>query len=227
MKASEPRSTWRQNLIEAAIGAAVATVVSILVVGLLRSAIKPSDALAFLGAAVGAGLAVLGALWVERWKRQEQDRRQQAVLVDVLFEFRELVCQATNREEPTKEIPADINQRFNLRGRFIEETAAMAETLERQLTTFDPPSGMILRTAVRLRRELQKQEFMRDPEGYRMSHNENRLAFIPTYYGLAKAHGPVILEAIDNLVGALHSYGIGKIDLEAGERKPNPPIEIM
>lgn len=221
------RVSWQDALIEIAIGSAVAATISFILVGLLRSSLKPADAFAFIGSAIGAGLAVLGALWVERWKRGEADRRQERVLTDVLFEFRELICQATYREEPTKDVPADINLRFNLRGRFIEETAAMAETLERQLAKFDAPNGPILRTTIRLQRELEKQTHFRDPEEYRDAVKENRLAFMSTYYAIAGAHGPVMLEAIDNLIGALRFYGIAKVDLAAGERTPNPVIKIM
>lgn len=227
MAARKRRATWGDAVIEICIGCAAAAVVSLIVVGLLRSSIKASDAFAFIGSAFGAGLAVLGALWVERWKRSEADRRQERVLVDVLFEFRELVCQGTYREEPVKDVPNSLNEQFNLRGRFIEETAAMAETLERRLATFDASNGLILRTSIRLRRELEKQTFIRDPESYRDSIDQNRLMFVSTYYKMAEAHGPVMLEAIDNLIGALHYYGIAKVDPMAGEREPNPRIEVM
>jgi hypothetical protein len=227
MKAGEKGSSWRDDAVEVCICTAVATVITILLIGLLKSSIKPSDALAFIGAAVGAALAVLGALWVERWKRKEGDRRQEAVLMDLLMEFRELVCQAVYGEEPTATPPDSYHERFNLRGRFIEEMAALAETLDRQLTSFDSPSGAVLRPAIRLRRELHRHDYLIEPESYRADRNMTNLQFVPHYYEVARARGNTLLECIDNFVVALHAHGSSKLNLNLSERTPNPSFSVL
>jgi hypothetical protein len=74
----------RDQLIELAIISASASAAAACVVVAARVATDPGDVLGFFGGAIGAGLAVAGALWVERHKERQKAQADRDMLAQSL-----------------------------------------------------------------------------------------------------------------------------------------------
>jgi len=84
---SEDPTVW-----QVCAGMACSAAIGVVIALWAKSIADVGDLLGFVGAAVGAGLTIFGAIWVERRKVVAVDRRRADVLRQSLKEFRELLA---------------------------------------------------------------------------------------------------------------------------------------
>lgn len=87
------------------------------------------DWLQFAGAVFGSASAVVGALWIESWKRKRDSEQGKATLLDVLKQMDE------SFKDIAMPIPDDVNRavnEINTRRFFLETTKGYAEFVLKQ-----------------------------------------------------------------------------------------------
>ncbi|MEG3089739.1 hypothetical protein [Sphingomonas sp. PB4P5] len=226
------KATYRRKLArppssatEVAIAAAVTAVTTFVVVLSVGSVADVGDAFGFLGGAAGAGLAVLGALWVERKKITDAEVIRRKVIANLLGHFRELLCQMIYREEPADVAALGYHERFNARGRRIDDLSNIANVAIDQLARIDPDDGLTALANLRFRKALSDAKFIVDPQAWRREKRWTTLEMVPQFSEHAEVIGPEILERLDNLIGALGFMDDPKFWNVNFERIPHPPMK--
>ena len=130
----------------------------------------------------------------------------------------ESCLQARFREETADDAKLSPHDRINRRYRRIELLAAYAEVISVALTKIEPKNGAEASAIVFFRREMDGLEWLKDPMAWRMTHKWSRLEMFGNYWTAAAATGGIMLEAVDNLIGA---FGF---DPAIFERSPHPAM---
>lgn len=116
---------------EAAVGAlsGLALVAGYIVLRSYLDDAKAGDWLQFAGAMLGTGLAVVGAVSIESWKRRREEQQGQATLRDVLNEMRDAFDTAA--EPLTGDLNKDVGE-VNSRRFLLEVAKDFAEFVLKQ-----------------------------------------------------------------------------------------------
>lgn len=91
-KSGELRWGTVDHLMPLAIAFAIGCSITYTAAGIWKNTVEAGDVLSFFGSLIGVGLAVIGALYVERRKVADREHRDFTILKDALTEFCDVVA---------------------------------------------------------------------------------------------------------------------------------------